>query len=182
HYGAEYVLVGLGPATSSLRPRSELDIRISPNWRVSAIISACTGSLTYDDLIRSSALQTALVELDALPAVLWRNGHPLLESNWHEELALQRRVGSHGAVQGAAFHDSARHLAVFGRGTTSNPDFFQDFFSEAFLYDGGASNSWGTRVAYRQKFSDDRSEEHTSELQSRENLVCRLLLEKKKNQ
>src|SRR5690606_41652873 len=27
--------------------------------------------------------------------------------------------------------------------------------------------------------TDDRSEEHTSELQSRENLVCRLLLEKK---
>src|SRR5207302_10874600 len=27
-----------------------------------------------------------------------------------------------------------------------------------------------------------RSEEHTSELQSRENVVCRLLLEKKKNQ
>src|SRR5690606_39997164 len=27
---------------------------------------------------------------------------------------------------------------------------------------------------------DSRSEEHTSELQSRENLVCRLLLEKKK--
>src|SRR5690606_40932150 len=27
----------------------------------------------------------------------------------------------------------------------------------------------------------NRSEEHTSELQSRENLVCRLLLEKKKN-
>src|SRR5690606_40500834 len=29
--------------------------------------------------------------------------------------------------------------------------------------------------------STTRSEEHTSELQSRENLVCRLLLEKKKN-
>src|SRR5690606_33289010 len=28
---------------------------------------------------------------------------------------------------------------------------------------------------------EERSEEHTSELQSRENLVCRLLLEKKKN-
>src|SRR5690606_42014711 len=28
---------------------------------------------------------------------------------------------------------------------------------------------------------DPRSEEHTSELQSRENLVCRLLLEKKKS-
>src|SRR5690606_40902834 len=30
-------------------------------------------------------------------------------------------------------------------------------------------------------FSFSRSEEHTSELQSRENLVCRLLLEKKKD-
>src|SRR5690606_39288807 len=32
-----------------------------------------------------------------------------------------------------------------------------------------------------QRISLNRSEEHTSELQSRENLVCRLLLEKKKN-
>src|SRR5690606_41667489 len=31
------------------------------------------------------------------------------------------------------------------------------------------------------KYMRLRSEEHTSELQSRENLVCRLLLEKKKN-
>src|SRR5436309_7735666 len=32
----------------------------------------------------------------------------------------------------------------------------------------------------RSQSSSGRSEEHTSELQSRENLVCRLLLEKKK--
>src|SRR5690606_40609719 len=32
--------------------------------------------------------------------------------------------------------------------------------------------------AVRQRFGHGRSEEHTSELQSRENLVCRLLLEK----
>src|SRR5690606_40070630 len=31
---------------------------------------------------------------------------------------------------------------------------------------------------YRQVYYNSRSEEHTSELQSRENLVCRLLLEK----
>src|SRR5690606_41360408 len=36
-------------------------------------------------------------------------------------------------------------------------------------------------VTYVRNITDvDRSEEHTSELQSRENLVCRLLLEKKK--
>src|SRR2546430_6699312 len=33
-----------------------------------------------------------------------------------------------------------------------------------------------------QKSARSRSEEHTSELQSQSNLVCRLLLEKKKNQ
>src|SRR5690606_40250746 len=37
-----------------------------------------------------------------------------------------------------------------------------------------ATNAGGVLV------TDKRSEEHTSELQSRENLVCRLLLEKKK--
>src|SRR6266511_5058649 len=36
-------------------------------------------------------------------------------------------------------------------------------------------------VAHSDPMPNVRSEEHTSELQSRENLVCRLLLEKKKN-
>src|SRR5438034_8108084 len=35
-------------------------------------------------------------------------------------------------------------------------------------------------AAVRQAFADIRSEEHTSELQSHSDLVCRLLLEKKK--
>src|SRR2546430_3710141 len=37
--------------------------------------------------------------------------------------------------------------------------------------------NWGPNV----EWPFDRSEEHTSELQSQSNLVCRLLLEKKKN-
>src|SRR5690606_39670421 len=36
-------------------------------------------------------------------------------------------------------------------------------------------------AAYHLGHGANRSEEHTSELQSRENLVCRLLLEKKKH-
>src|SRR2546422_7362696 len=39
----------------------------------------------------------------------------------------------------------------------------------------------GGAVAGRHHLSHGRSEEHTSELQSRLHLVCRLLLEKKKN-
>src|SRR5690606_40070656 len=43
-----------------------------------------------------------------------------------------------------------------------------------------ASATCCTRAARSGTSSRRRSEEHTSELQSRENLVCRLLLEKKK--
>src|SRR5436309_5039057 len=39
---------------------------------------------------------------------------------------------------------------------------------------------WKQRLAHSRRARRARSEEHTSELQSRENLVCRLLLEKKK--
>src|SRR5438874_7531109 len=38
-----------------------------------------------------------------------------------------------------------------------------------------------SRTSPRESASPSRSEEHTSELQSRRDLVCRLLLEKKKN-
>src|SRR5207302_2559971 len=46
--------------------------------------------------------------------------------------------------------------------------------------DGG--NRWKARpvAGFNRRRREMRSEEHTSELQSRENLVCRLLLEKKK--
>src|SRR5438270_2618976 len=40
--------------------------------------------------------------------------------------------------------------------------------------------TWGDRVGPRCYCECARSEEHTSELQSQSNLVCRLLLEKKK--
>src|SRR5690606_42029151 len=42
------------------------------------------------------------------------------------------------------------------------------------------ANYTGADVGYPNPAASERSEEHTSELQSRENLVCRLLLEKKK--
>src|SRR3712207_8528497 len=43
------------------------------------------------------------------------------------------------------------------------------------------SERLGMRVALSRDASTTRSEEHTSEIQSRQYLVCRLLLEKKKN-
>src|SRR6266700_7479533 len=52
------------------------------------------------------------------------------------------------------------------------------------MFFGAAPRPWIMITAARAVASGAprrRSEEHTSELQSRENLVCRLLLEKKKN-
>src|SRR5690606_39431688 len=50
------------------------------------------------------------------------------------------------------------------------------------LADDGGQRAEAARLVgdHRVDAADLRSEEHTSELQSRENLVCRLLLEKKK--
>src|SRR5690606_16397611 len=63
-----------------------------------------------------------------------------------------------------AFAFVINNVAYVGGGTSNNA-YPEEFFS----FDG---TEW--------KKLGDRSEEHTSELQSRENLVCRLLLEKKK--
>src|SRR5438105_11429685 len=55
--------------------------------------------------------------------------------------------------------------------------------SEVWLYECGAAESGGCGRTGRTDLNSSpsrRSEEHTSELQSRVDLVCRLLLEKKK--
>src|SRR5438132_8232097 len=44
----------------------------------------------------------------------------------------------------------------------------------------GHKYQWFPSVALAWRLSEERSEEHTSELQSHSDLVCRLLLEKKK--
>src|SRR3712207_8257115 len=48
--------------------------------------------------------------------------------------------------------------------------------------DGVAAVAHALRLAKGRRDAAGRSEEHTSELQSRQYLVCRLLLEKKKSQ
>src|SRR2546430_10166885 len=49
----------------------------------------------------------------------------------------------------------------------------------AYLVDRIVGGGGGTHVALVLRLGEQRSEEHTSELQSQSNLVCRLLLEKK---
>jgi Carboxypeptidase regulatory-like domain len=158
-YGGEYVLVGLGSSASSLRPRMQLDTKLSDDWHVSLIFASMpTGPEPLDapegEVV--NGLAAALNEMDAFPVLMWRGGRPVLESGFHEELAAERKLGTRGKLQVAAFHEDDNHVAVFGRGTNLPvADFFQDVYSNGFSYDGGSSTSWGTRAVYREKLSDD---------------------------
>ena len=158
-YGGEYVLVGLGRPATSLRPRMQLDARISEDWQASLIFASMpTGPEPLETLDgeTSNTLAAALNELDAFPVLMWRAGRPVLESGFHEELSAERKLGSRGKFQVAAFHEDNSHVAVFGRGNNLPvADFFQDVYSNGFSYDGGSSSSWGTRAAYREKLSND---------------------------
>src|SRR5437868_2769384 len=98
-----------------------------------------------------------------------------------KELPDEARQGSHRAA-GRAAGDSRHRVALLGGGArvrdeADRPVAFahllrrqtEDYEAEAVKRDGAVGPAF-----------DLRSEEHTSELQSRFDLVCRLLLEKKK--
>lgn len=162
--GGEFVLVSVGSTATVLRPRMKLETELSPNWRANLIYAAVpngtgisdTAASGFDGEGAASALTSALSQLDAFPALLWRNDRPVLENGHHEELTVERKLGTRSLLQVAALHDDNSHVALFGRGNDlPSAEYFQDFYSKGFAYDGGSSNSWGARAAWREKISDD---------------------------
>jgi hypothetical protein len=150
--GAEYLRAGIISSTSSLRPHAQLNASLAPGWMATLIVAANPPSEQWG---RNGALESAIDELDSLPPVLFHNGSPVLEGGWHQEFSVKRKMGNQSTLEVAAFHDSTRDQAIFGTGAKASPEYTQDAFSTAFLYDGGNSSFWGTRVAYRQKLSDN---------------------------
>ena len=150
--GAEFLHVGIASRNSSLRPHAELDANLTPGWTASVLVASNAADARTG---HSDALQSAIADLDSLPAVLFRDGQPVFEGRWHEEVSLKHKLGERASLETAAFHDAARHQAIFGSGPASSPDFLQDTFSNTFLYDGGALNSWGARAAYSQKLTSN---------------------------
>lgn len=162
--GGEYVVVGLGASAWSVRPRLKLQTKVAPGWYLDLIYATAPNAASTSDAIAAdltgvssaNVLKTALKQLDAFPTLLWRNGRPVLENGQHAELAVEHKLGAHGMMQVAGFHDNDRHTAVFGRGSDQlSSDYFQDFYAKGFAYDGGSSSSWGTRIALRERLSED---------------------------
>jgi hypothetical protein len=162
--GGEFVLIGAGQSASKLRPRVKWETQIARNWYVDAVyasipVSPGEADSSFSNLTTMrtpSPLSAALDQLDSFPALMWRAGRPVLESGRHEELAVEHKMSSKAVAQIAAFHDDNTHVALFGKGQDMPaPDYFQDFYSKGFAYDGGSSVSWGARAALREKISDD---------------------------
>src|SRR6266511_6060732 len=89
---------------------------------------------------------------------------------------------SSGRGRAAAMMRSADHEVVVGRRPlphVTKVEVLHDYVVRL-EFDDGAVRIVDLGPELKGPVFEPRSEEHTSELQSRENLVCRLLLEKKK--
>jgi hypothetical protein len=152
-YGGEFLMAGFNGTTTALRPRAEVAVQIASRWRASLIAAARPWQ---NDVASADTLESAVNTLDALPTLLIRDGRPVFENGLHEELAVDHTLGKRADLTAAVFHDFSSHTAVIGRGgDAGGADFLQDYFSEAFAYDGGSSSSTGARVAYSEKLTSN---------------------------
>jgi len=152
-YGAEYVAAGFSGNTSALRPRAEVAVELADGWTASAVVASRAWN---EDPLSTGPMDATIGTLDDFPMVLRRNGSPVLANGLHEEVAVERHLNKRGdSVTAAVFHDRSTHTGLVGSGSVTGPDFLQDYFSDAFAYDGGDSDSMGVRVAYRKKLGGD---------------------------
>jgi len=103
-----------------------------------------------------SVLVDALNQLDTFPALLMRRGRPVLESGRHEELAVERKMGTRGVFQVAAFHDDYSHVALFwARPTACPPRSFSRISFPKDLLSTAVRRAIGRPHCLREKLSDD---------------------------
>src|SRR5439155_554504 len=103
----------------------------------------------------------------------------LKQARWREAMEALRLAAERGGSRPAVLHNLGFAFEQLGR-----LDEAEAAYAEAAARartDAKVYLSWGIVALKRGDFAGDdpRSEEHTSELQSRGHLVCRLLLEKK---
>src|SRR5256886_6634813 len=121
-------------------------------------ISVETDVIKQLDQIR---IQNKLPDMDALEKAVTSQG-----LNWED---FKNNIRSHLMTQKVIGQEVGSHISI---PESESKKFYEEHKAE---FIGPES------VALREIVVSTRSEEHTSELQSQSNLVCRLLLEKKKN-
>ncbi|MGD0910080.1 MAG: carboxypeptidase-like regulatory domain-containing protein, partial [Candidatus Acidiferrales bacterium] len=121
--GAEYLRAGVATSVAAIHPHAQLDASLASGWTASLLFAANPPSPVWG---QTGVLESAIGQLDSLPPVLFSGGRPVLEGGAHEEFSLNHKLTSRSKLEIAAFHDSARHEAVFGSGPAASPDFVQD--------------------------------------------------------
>src|SRR5207249_10167316 len=96
------------------------------------------------------------------------------------ELLLHPYAAPRGLHSFPTRRSSDLSSSAFRQNTQSNVNGFQSASAGTYQFNTGLSASVDLFTGFRRTSRRTRSEEHTSELQSRFDLVCRLLLEKKK--
>jgi len=153
-YGAEYLSGGLvGALSSSLRPHARVGFRLPRHWQAAFLVESDPDAYALRTQVPDQ--QPAIEALQTAPILVWDNGHPVLNPGWHEEFEVQHEVGSRGQVEGAIFRDDSSHEAVYGTVTNTETYAARGIFPGPFAYDGGSAGFWGTRLAYREKLSDN---------------------------
>src|SRR5690606_37048809 len=120
----------------------------------------------------------ALLRLDDLKSQLEPKTDYARQAVWHSLNDLPELGFDHGHIIEKAIQKVRRKISYSPIAFELLPEKFTLTQLQQ-LYEA----IWGRKLDkrnFRKKMLNYRSEEHTSELQSRENLVCRLLLEKKK--
>src|SRR5258708_38007331 len=109
------MVVGLGRGAGALRPRISAEARITNAWKAALIFASEPGSpnmMEAESNDLASALNQAMGELDAFPALMWHDGRPVLQGGWHEEILSERKVGEKGKLQIARLRE-VNHLIRF---------------------------------------------------------------------
>ena len=150
HYSAEYVWLSLRGTTSAVRPTADVTMRVTQSWDATVY----AGALPLRGQFGAADLESALGQFQMFPAVMFQGGKPLVESGWHEEARLERKLGKSGQLSVAAFHDQTAHDPVFAS-APGGPLPSADFLAMPHAVDGGGLAGYGARAAYRQKLGDN---------------------------
>src|SRR5690606_29935953 len=113
------------------------------------------------------------------PFLIWFDGE--WEAAWTHEMGMDMYAYLRGIKDDLLINNRVDKGRKGMDGTTKGKQFAGDYATPEQRIGGyDFDNPWETCMTICQQWAWKRSEEHTSELQSRENLVCRLLLETKK--
>src|SRR5690606_25312876 len=174
-------------------------LRWAERWGADTVMDLSTGGdldRTRDAIVRASTVPIGTVPIYAM--IIGRKIEDLARETILSTLRHQAEQGVdyftiHAGVRRAHLPlVKNRLIGIVSRGGSllakwmihhgeENPMYtlFDEICDVMRAYDVSFSLGDGLRPGGLADASDERSEEHTSELQSRENLVCRLLLEKK---